>query len=344
MYSFICDYSEGAHPKIMKALSEVSYEQNSGYGIDTHCANAQKLIKNAIGREDVDVHFMPMGTITNVVTIASALRPYEAVLTATTGHIEVHETGAVEATGHKIISLPHTDGKLMPEVIEECVAGFEDEHTSIRKMVYISFPTESGTLYSLKELQALRTLCDKHDMYLYVDGARMGSAIMAEGNDVTLKDLAQLTDAFYIGATKNGALMGEALVLVADALKTNFRFMIKRLGGMTAKGFVLGVQFEELFKDGLYFELADHANKMAQKLAKGIKELGYGFLSFSPTNQIFPIFTNEIISELQKEYDFYIWVPIDKEHSAARFVCSWATEEKEVDKFLEILKGLSKIS
>ena len=344
MYSFICDYSEGAHPRIMKALSELSHEQNGGYGIDTHCANAEKLIKKAIGRDDVDIHFMPMGTITNVVTIASSLRPYEAVLTAKTGHIEVHETGAIEATGHKIISLPQTDGKLLPEVIEKCVAEFEDEHTSIRKMVYISFPTESGTLYSLKELQALRTLCDKYDMYLYVDGARMGAGIMAEGNDVTLKDLSQLVDAFYIGATKNGALMGEALVLVTDELKPNFRFMVKRLGGLVAKGFMLGVQFEELFKDGLYFELADHANKMAQKLAKGIKELGHEFLSFSPTNQIFPIFTNKIIKELQKDYKFYTWEPVDKDHSVVRFVCSWATPEEEVDKFLEKLKRLSKSS
>ncbi len=342
MYSFICDYSEGAHPRIMKALSDVSYEQNSGYGNDTHCSKAANLIKKAISREDVDVHFMPMGTITNVTTIASSLRPYEAVLTAKTGHIEVHETGAIEATGHKIISLPQTDGKLMPEVVEECVASFEDEHTSIRKMIYISFPTESGTLYSLKELKALRAICDKNDMYLYVDGARMGNGIMAEGNDVTLKNLSQLADAFYIGATKNGALMGEALVLVNDKLKPNFRFMLKRLGGMTAKGFVLGVQFEELFKDGLYLELADHANKMAQKLAKGIKELGYGFLSFSPTNQIFPIFSNKIIEELQKNYDFYVWEPSDKDHSVVRFVCSWATEEKEVDKLLEIIKGFSK--
>lgn len=342
MYSFTCDYSEGAHPRIMKALSEISYEQNGSYGIDKHCSNASKFLKKELGRDDVDIHFMPMGTISNVVTIASALRPFEAVLTAKTGHIEVHETGAIEATGHKIISLSETDGKLLPEVIEECVTTFEDEHTSIRKMVYISFPTESGTLYSLKELKALRELCDKHHMYLYIDGARMGAGLMAVGNDVTLKDLAQLADAFYIGATKNGALFGEAIVLVNDKLKPNFRFMIKRLGAMTAKGFVIGVQFEELFRDGLYFELAEHANKMAQNLAKGIKSLGNDFLCDSTTNQIFPIFSNNIIEELQKDYDFHIWKPIDKAYSAVRFVCSWATAPKEVDNFLEVLKKINK--
>lgn len=342
MYSFICDYSEGAHPKIMKALTDACYEQNDTYNYDRHCAHAAEMVKDLIGRHDVDVYFMPGGTSTNTITIAAALRPYEAVISPNTGHIEVHETGAIESTGHKILMAPTADGKLTPEIIKKVLAGYEDEHTVRRKMVFLTFPTESGELYSKAELTAIRRLCNENDMYLYIDGARLGTAMVARGNDVTMKDLPNLADAFYIGGTKNGALFAEALVIVNDKIKPDFRFMIKQRGALTAKSSAIGIQFEELLKDNLYLELAKHSVDMAQKLAEGIRALGYTrFLSNSPTNQVFPILPKKLITELEKEYAFYVWAPVDEESDAIRLVCSWATPEEEVDKFLSNLAKLA---
>lgn len=342
MYSFICDYSEGGHPNILKALTDACYEQNDTYNYDKHCAHAAEMVKELIGRQDVDVYFLPGGTPTNTITIAASLRPYEAVISPNTGHIEVHETGAIESTGHKILMAPTPDGKLTPEIIQNVLDGYEDEHTVRRKMVFLTHPTESGEIYSKAELSAIRKICDENDMYLYIDGARLGTAMVARGNDVTMKDLPEFADAFYIGGTKNGALFAEALVLVNDKIKPDFRFMIKQRGALTAKSSVIGIQFEELLKDNLYLDLAKHSVDMAQKLAQGIRDLGYSrFLSDSPTNQIFPILPKKLISELEKEYAFYVWAPVDEASSAIRLVCSWATPEEKVNEFLADLARLT---
>lgn len=341
MYSFICDYSEGAHPALLKALMDATYEQNEGYNYDRHCKNAADMVRKLIGRPDADVYFMPGGTPTNTISIAGSLKSYEAVIAPSTGHIEVHETGAIEATGHKIISVDNCpDGKLTAEIVQRVVGGFEDEHTVVRKMVFLTNPTESGTIYSKAELEAIRRVCDEHDMYLYVDGARLGGAIMAEGNDVTMEDLGRLCDIFYIGGTKNGALMAEALIILNEKIKPDFRFHIKQRGALTAKGSVLGIQFEALLTDNLYFKMAEHSNKCAQKLAQGIAALGYEFDVNSPTNQIFPILPKEMIEELHKSYEFYEWAPYDETRSVARLVCSWATPEEKVEQFLKDFKDL----
>ena len=341
MYSFICDYSEGAHPNIMKALTDAIYEQNDTYNYDIHCQRAAEMVKKLIKRDDVDVYFMPGGTATNTISIAAALRPFEAVISPNTGHIEVHETGAIESSGHKILPVESPDGKLTPALIQKVLNGFEDEHTVKRKMVFLTNPTESGTIYQKAELEAIRKICDENDMYLYIDGARLGTAIVAEGNDVTMEDLPNYADIFYIGGTKIGALFAEALIIVNDKIKPDFRFMIKQRGALTAKSSAIGIQFEELLKDNLYFELAKHSVDMAQKLAKGVEAMGYEFLAHSPTNQVFPILPRKLIEELHKEYSFYIWAPSDETRAAIRLVCSWATPEKEVDQFLADLKKLS---
>lgn len=338
MYSFICDYSEGAHPNILKALADTCYEQNEGYNYDQHCLTAAKRIKEEIKRDDVDVYFLPGGTPTNLISITACLRSFEAIIAPSTGHIEVHETGAIEAAGHKILPIETPDGKLTPSHIQKILNGFEDEHTVRRKMVFLTNPTENGTIYKKAELQAIRKICDDNDMYLYIDGARLGCAIMAEGNDVKMEDLPEIADIFYIGGTKNGALMAEALVIVNDKIKPDFRFHIKQRGALTAKGSVLGIQFEELMRDNLYFKLAKHSNEMAQKMAKELEGLGFSFLTQSPTNQIFPILPNSIISELEKSYQFYIWEVVDHDHSAIRLVTSWATPEEKVDQFIKDLK------
>lgn len=337
MYGFICDYSELGHPDILKELAACCYEQNDGYNYDRHCANAAAMLKQELQREDVDIYFMPGGTPTNLISIAASLRSFEAVIAPKSGHIEVHETGAIEATGHKIISVDTPEGKLTPEIVQSVIDTFEDEHTVRRKMLFVTNPTELGGIYQKSELQALRSICDDNDMYLYVDGARLGCALTAEGNDVTLADLAQLTDIFYIGGTKNGALMAEALIVINDKIKPDFRFHIKQRGALTAKGSVLGIQFEALFRDGLYFRLASHANQMAQKLAEEFRRLGYDFLTPSPTNQIFPIIPNALAEKLQQRYEFYVWQRIDKDICAIRLVCSWATPEEKVCEFITLL-------
>ncbi|MBR4075008.1 MAG: aminotransferase class I/II-fold pyridoxal phosphate-dependent enzyme [Firmicutes bacterium] len=340
-YSFICDYSEGAHPSVAQALMDLSFEQNSGYNYDKHCAHAAEMVRELIKRPDADVYFMPGGTPTNTISIAGSLKSYEAVIAPSTGHIEIHETGAIEATGHKIISVDNCpDGKLTADIIRRVVGGFEDEHTVVRKMVFLTNPTESGSIYYKSELEEIRKVCDENDMYMYVDGARLGGAITAEGNDVTMEDLGRMCDIFYIGGTKNGALMAEALIINNPAIKKDFRFHIKQRGALTAKGFALGAQFEALLKDDLYFKMADHSNKCAQKMAKVIRELGYKFDVESPTNQIFPILPKPMIEELSQMYEYYVWAPYNDTHSVIRLVCSWATDETKVDEFIEDFKAL----
>lgn len=338
MYSFKNDYSEGAHPRILSALIESNLEQTDGYGEDIYTEKAVNQLKRYIGRSDIDIHLLTGGTQTNLTAISAFLRPHEAVISAKTGHVLTHETGAIEATGHKVISADSKDGKLTPLLIENAVNAHTDEHMVKPKLIYISNPTEIGSIYSRTELIALSNLCREKKLYLYVDGARLGSALCSEGNDLTLSDLGKYTDAFYIGGTKNGALFGEALVICKDSLKEDFRFMMKQKGALLAKGRLLGIQFHELFKDDLYFNLAAHANKMADLLRNGIHNAGYSFLTNSPSNQIFPILPNQLISKLSEKFSFYLWEEIDEQNSAVRLVTSWATKEEYVLEFIDELK------
>ena len=341
MYSFINDYSEGAHPNILKALMESNMEQTEGYGEDRYSKGAIKLLKDKLKCNDVDIHMFCGGTQTNLTAISAFLRPHEAIISANTGHVLVHETGAIEATGHKIISIQVDDGKLKPTHIKMAIDEHINEHMVKPKMVYISNPTEIGTIYKKQELKDLSDFCKKSNIFLYMDGARLGSALCSKENDIEISDLPKLTDAFYIGGTKNGALMGEALVICKDILKEDFRFHIKQKGGLLAKGRLIGIQFLELFKDDIYFELAKHANDMAELLIKGISSCGYGFLIHSSTNQIFPILPSGIIEKLEQNYSFYIWQKIDKDNSAIRLVTSWATKEEAVKSFIEELRLVS---
>ncbi|MDR1977986.1 MAG: aminotransferase class I/II-fold pyridoxal phosphate-dependent enzyme [Synergistaceae bacterium] len=341
MYSFKNDYAETAHPRILQAMIETNLEQDEGYGLDRHSENAKRSIAKRLGEfaDKADVHFLCGGTQANLTAISAFLRPHEAVVAAETSHIFVHETGAVEATGHKILTVPTTDGKLSPERVEEVLEFHTDEHMVKPRLVKISDTTEIGPVYKLAELEKLSALCRRKGLFLYVDGARMGSALASEGNDVTLADLCRLTDAFYIGGTKNGAMIGEAMILCNDALKPDFRYHVKQKGGLLAKGRILGVQFEELFRDDLFFDLARRANVSAQTIAAALKKEGFGFLTDSPSNQIFPILPDSLIEKLQKEWAFYVWKKMDAKHSAVRLVTSWATTEDAVADFIQAVRA-----
>lgn len=339
MYSFNNDYSEGAHPRILEAMMTVNLNQHPGYSLDEHTFYATKLIKTAVGRQDADIHFITGGTQTNLIVISAALRPHQAVVTAATGHINVHETGAIEATGHKVLTCSCPDGKLKPELIQHILDEHEDEHMVQPKMVYISNATELGTIYQKSELQAISNFCRQNDLLLFLDGARLGSALSSRSNDITLKDLAELTDLFYIGGTKNGALFGEALVICKDSLKQDFRFFIKQRGALLAKGWLLGLQFEALFQDDLYFELSAHANEMADKLKGLLTKYHYRLLTDSSTNLIFPILPNALITELEKNFMFSHHAKYDETHSVVRLVTSWATTGQSIDAFEKALEA-----
>lgn len=342
MYSFKNDYSEGVHPRILKALSDTNFEQCDGYGEDKYTEDSIKLLKKIIKREDIDIHLLVGGTQTNLIAISAFLRPHEAVISVNTGHILVHETGAIEATGHKIISVDAKDGKLNVNHIKSVIETHNDEHMVKPKLVYISNSTEIGSIYKKREIEEISSYCKENDLILFLDGARLGSALCSHENDLELSDLGNLVDSFYIGGTKNGALFGEALVICNDSLKKDFRFHIKQKGGLLAKGRVLGIQFYELFKDNLYFELAAHANNTAKELYENISLMGFKFLTESPSNQLFPIISNKILEKLQKNYSFFIWEKIDDEYSAIRLVTSWATKEEKITEFINELKLLAK--
>ena len=339
MYSFKNDYSEGAHPRILKALMESNFEQAEGYGEDGYTLKAVELIKQRIGRNDIDIHLLSGGTQTNLIAISAFLRPHEAAIAANTGHILVHETGAIEATGHKIIFIEVDDGKLKASDIKAALDLHTDEHMVKPKLVYISNSTEIGSIYHKDELEQISAFCKDNNLYLFMDGARLGSALCSEGNDLELSDLVTLVDAFYIGGTKNGALLGEALVICSDPLKEDFRYHMKQKGALLAKGRLLGIQFIELFTDDLFFDLAKHANKMAGLLRNEISKAGFRFLVDSPSNQLFPILPNQLITELQKNYLFHVWSKADEDHSAIRLVTSWATKEEAVLAFIEDMKN-----
>ncbi|MBR5816588.1 MAG: aminotransferase class V-fold PLP-dependent enzyme [Anaerotignum sp.] len=339
MIRFECDYAEGMHQRILDRLIETNMEQTAGYGVDPHCDRARELIKHAIGREDADVHFLVGGTQSNMTVIASVLRPHQGVFCAESGHLNTHETGAIEATGHKVIILPTTqDGKLTAEAIQNGYdAHWNDathEHITQPGMVYISQSTEDGTTYTLAELKAISETCRRCELPLFIDGARLGYALAAEGCDYTLNDIANLADVFYIGGTKVGAMMGEAVVIVNPALKKDFRYLIKQRGGMLAKGRLLGIQFETLFEDGLYFEVAKHAVILAMKIRRAFEAKGIEMLFDSKTNQQFPILPNEMMDKLAEKYAFSFWCKVGETHSAVRFCTSWATQEENVNELL----------
>lgn len=337
MYYLKNDYSEGCHPRLLEALSHTNLTPTTGYGLDEYCAEAADLIKSTFSCPDADVHFLVGGTQVNLTVISQALRPYEAAVTVTTGHIFGHESGAIEATGHKVIVYPAADGKVTPEIVETALREHSEEYAPQPGMVYISDATEIGTVYTKPELTALHDCCQKHGLYLYLDGARLGTALTSPESDLTPQDLPRLTDAFYIGGTKNGAMFGEALVLVNEDLKPHFRTTMKQKGGMLAKGRLLGVQFAELFRDGLWFSLAQHANEQARILQDGLIEKGIPLMVTSPTNQLFPIFPTAETERLAKEFAFEIWGPWDESHQIIRLVTSWATQPETAQAFLRTI-------
>ncbi|CAD1787069.1 threonine aldolase [Xanthomonas arboricola pv. juglandis] len=330
--SFRNDYSEGAHPRLLQALAQASAEQNAGYGTDRHTARAAALIRNAVAQPQADVHLLVGGTQTNLTAIAAFLRPHQAVIAVEAGHIATHETGAIEATGHKVLAVPALHDKLTPALIQPLLDVHGNEHMVQPRLVYISNSTESGTIYTRAELQALSRFCRAHDLLLYLDGARLGAALTAAGNDLDLPTIAALTDAFYIGGTKNGALLGEALVIVTPALQADFRYLIKQRGALLAKGMLLGSQFATLFEDGLFLALAAHANAMAQRLRAGLLAAGVQFTSDSPTNQQFIVVSTAQAEQLARRYDFERWETRSDGCLVIRFVTSWATTPAAVDR------------
>jgi threonine aldolase len=339
-YSFKNDYSEGAHPSILEALSASNFEQQNGYCDDLYSTEAKNLIRKKIQNPDAEVFFLSGGTQANLIAIAAMLRPFESVIAAATGHINVHETGAIEATGHKINTIVSPDGKISASTLQAIVNEHKDDppHMVQPRMVYISNSTEIGTIYRKSELEELSAVCKANNLYLYMDGARLGSALTSVENDISLPELSALLDAFYIGGTKNGGLIGEAIVINNPIFIADFPYHLKQRGALLGKGRIFGIQFREFFKDNLYFEMADHANKMARKLTDGMKKAGYPFLTDSPTNQIFPILPFHIIDKLSENYEFYVWKKLDEHTAAIRLVTSWATKEEAVDEFLEDLK------
>ncbi|MBE6241328.1 MAG: aminotransferase class I/II-fold pyridoxal phosphate-dependent enzyme [Bacteroidales bacterium] len=338
MYQFQCDYNEGAHPRIMEKLLQTNLEQTVGYGEDHYCEEAREAIRKAVGRPDADVHFLVGGTQTNATVISSILRPYQGVLCASTGHINVHETGAIEHGGHKVLAVEARNGLLGSEQIRTAMqlhlAEDGPEHTVQPGMVYISFSSELGTVYSLRQLREIRAACREYGLPLFIDGARMGYGLASEGCDVTLQDIAELADVFYLGGTKQGALFGEAVVILNETLKKDFRYYIKQNGGMLAKGRLLGIQFLTLFEDGLYFEVSQHAVNQAMRIRDAFKAKGFEMLVQSPSNQQFPILDNVTLRRLSEKFLFSVWQKVDDEHTAVRFCTSWATRPEAVDALL----------
>lgn len=335
MLMFHNDYSEGCHDEILQKLIATNLEQTSGYGMDEYCASAAAKIRTLCGNPELDVHFLVGGTQANLTVIDAALRPYQGALGPVSAHINVHETGAVEATGHKVLSVPSSDGKIsaaqVDQVLREHLQSDSMEHTVQPKLVYISNPTELGTIYSLEELEDLSEVCKQYGLYLFMDGARLGYGLMSQGNDVTLADIARLCDVFYIGGTKVGALFGEAVVIRNPAIAEDFRYMIKQHGGMLAKGRLLGIQFDTLFENDLYFRIAAHADRMADRIRAALDSIGCSYLVPGVTNQIFPILSDRFLDELGKNFTFTEQERVDATHRAIRFCTSWATKEENVD-------------
>ena len=341
MLSFESDYTEGAHIKILERFIETNYEQLSGYGHDRYTDSAKEKIKKACGKDDAEVFLLTGGTQTNQIVIDTVLPAYAGVISADTGHVSAHEAGAIEFTGHKVLPIPHENGKLKAELVKNWIETFyadgNFDHMVFPGMVYISHPTEYGTLYTKDELTALSAVCREYEIPLYMDGARLGYGLMSEGTDITLSDIANLCDIFYIGGTKVGALCGEAVVFTHNNAPKHFFTEIKQHGALLAKGRLLGLQFDTLFTDGLYFEISRHAIKMADKIRKIFKEKGYRFFMETVTNQIFIILENEKLKELSKSVAFGFWEKYDDNHTVVRIASSWATKEESVEKLKELL-------
>ena len=340
MLFFENDYSEGAHEKVLEALVKTNMTSLPGYGTDHICTAAKEKIKAACGGGALDVFLLSGGTQTNAIVIGAMLHPYEAVIAAETGHIAVHEAGAVEHGGHKVLTLPQHEGKLHAPEIDAFIDGFyadeTHEHMPFPGMVYISHPTEYGTLYTKNELESISKVCAKHKIPLYLDGARLGYGLMANGTDVTLPDLAEFCDAFYIGGTKVGALCGEALVFKLGKAPKHFFTTIKQNGALLAKSRLLGVQFDALFTDSLYFEISRHAIEMAMLLKNGLVARGISLYIDSCTNQQFVILQNTKLSELKKHVRFSFWEKLDAERSVIRLATSWATTKQDIEKLLDL--------
>ena len=346
MIYFNSDYLEGAHPSIMVKMAETNMVQTVGYGEDEYCEAAREKIKAACQAPEADVHFLVGGTQTNTTVIAAILRPWQGVISAVSGHINCHEAGAIESTGHKVITLPTDNGKITAQQVADYVEWHKNdestEHIVQPGMVYISHPTEAGTLYTKAELTELYDTCRRYGLPLYIDGARLGYGLAAEESDMTLPEFARLCDVFYIGGTKVGALFGEAVVIMNESLKKDFRFIMKQRGGRLAKGRLLGIQFDALFTDDLYFKISRHAIEMAHQIRDIFVSAGYPLLFDSPTNQQYPIMPDAELAEIGKSFGYEYWERVDKTHSGVRFCASWATTQENVDALREAVNALKK--
>ena len=346
MLYFNNDYNEIAHPAVMEKMAALAGVQMPGYSMDTCCETAADQIRRVCDAPNAAVHFLVGGTQTNLTVIAAALRPHQGVIAAESGHINVHETGAIEATGHKVITVPSGDGKVQPDLVEQIAKSqslsMDAEHIVQPKMVYISNPTEFGTLYTLAELKELSRICRIYGLYLFVDGARMGYGLASRENDITLADYAALCDAFYIGGTKCGAMFGEAVVIPNRSIAEDFRYLIKQRGGMLAKGWLLGAQFDALFTDDLYLQICSHAVAMADRIRAELDSLGFSLYLPGSTNQIFVTLPNFLLAELGKDFVFANWDSPDESHTTIRFCTSWATSAENVEALCRRLRELAK--
>lgn len=331
-YSFLDDYSEGCHPRILKALSVTNLTQQTAYGDDEYSVEAKSLILDQLGVPNTSIFFVAGGTSANIITIAALLRPHEAIIAPETGHIVSREAGAIAATGHKIITVKSPDGKLTPALIKTALeANAIAPHMAKPRLVYISNAAETGRIYTRADLTTLSEFCKTHDLYLFLDGARLGAALTSSANDLTLADITKLTDAYWLGGTKAGALLGEAIITNNSSLASDLPYHIKQRGALLAKGRILGLQFRELFQDGLYFEAAAYANDMARKLAAAFLTKGYTLASPVETNQLFPIVPDSLIETMEQDFRFYVWEKLSGGQSILRLVTSWATDPKQID-------------
>ena len=341
MLSFENDYNAGAHPLVLKALMDTNLIKQPGYGNDDFCQSAAEKIRAACACPEAEVYFISGGTQTNQVAISSLLRSYEGVLSAVSGHVNGHEAGAIEYSGHKVLTLPQHEGKIDPSELEDWIKSFyadeSHEHMVFPGMVYLSHPTEYGTLYSKAELERISRVCRRYDLPLFLDGARLGYGLMSRETDLRLEDIARLCDLFYIGGTKVGALCGEALVFTHKNAPEHFPTLIKQRGAMLAKGRLLGVQFDALFTDGLYFKIGEHAIEKAGRLKEMFRQRGYAFYLDSPTNQQFIVLSNEKAEELRQHVRFTVWEKSDERHTVARFCTSWATTDEELDELEKLI-------
>ncbi len=334
-YNFKNDYSEGADPRVMEELLEANKFVYDGYGYDTMTEKARETIKKAVGNDNIDINFLSGGTLTNIAGIKTFLRPHESIISADIGHINGHECGAIEATGHKILLVSNKDGKILPQDIENIMEENNNETVTAPKLVYLSNAMENGLTYNKEELTEISKVCKAHNLFLFLDGARLGAALSSLQGNLTLQDISYLVDAFYIGGTKNGILLGEALIVCNDEFKKIIRYTMKQSGAILAKTWTIAVQFYALFKDGLYYELADNGVNQAKIMYDGMRELGFEFGYEFSTNTIFPIMDNDFIKKIGENYLFEEWEKVDSNRTTVRLVTSWATKESAVKEFLK---------